>query len=133
MGSEVLGAQCIVLWGCNASKSNPIGLYPKIVKSRKNGAKLIVIDPRRIKEAEMADLWLQIRPGTDLALMLGWIRLIIANDLYDHEFVDNWTVGFEALKAAVEPYTPEKVSEITWCLLILLLNQQQCMQRSAQP
>ena len=43
----------------------------------------------------MADLWLQIRPGTDLALMLGWIRLIIEEDLYDHDFVDKWTVGFE--------------------------------------
>jgi thiosulfate reductase/polysulfide reductase chain A len=113
MGSEVMGAQCIVLWGSNASKSNPIGLYPQIVRARKNGAKLIVIDPRRIKEAEMADLWLQIRPGTDVALMLGWIRFIITNDLYDHEFVGKFTVGFEELKAAVEPYTPEKVSEIT--------------------
>jgi anaerobic selenocysteine-containing dehydrogenase len=113
MGSETWQAQCIVLWGSNASNSNPIGLYPKIVKARKNGARLIVIDPRRIKEAEMADLWLQIRPGTDLALMLGWIRLIIANKLYDHEFVDKWTIGFEELKAAVEPYTPEKVAGIT--------------------
>jgi anaerobic selenocysteine-containing dehydrogenase len=113
MGSEVLSARCVVVWGCNASKSSPIGLYPRIVKARKNGAKLIVIDPRRTKEAEKADLWLQIRPGTDLALMLGWIRHIIANDLYDHDFVANWTVGFEELKAAVEPYTPEKVSGIT--------------------
>ena len=61
----------------------------------------------------MADLWLQIRPGTDVALMLGWIRLIIEEDLYDHDFVENWTVGFEELKAAAEAYTPEKVSEIT--------------------
>ncbi len=113
MNSEVLDAQCIVLWGCNASQSSPIGLYPQLVKARKNGAKLIVIDPRRIKEAEKADLWLQIRPGTDLALMLGWIRLITADNLYDHEFVSRWTVGFEELKTVVEPYTPEKVSEIT--------------------
>ncbi|MCF8026425.1 MAG: molybdopterin-dependent oxidoreductase [Desulfobacteraceae bacterium] len=113
LGSEVPGARCIVIWGCNASKSSPIGLYPQIVKARKNGAKLIVIDPRKTKEAEKADLWLQIRPGTDLALLLGWIRYIIANNLYDHEFVANWTVGFEELKAAVEPYTPEKASEIT--------------------
>jgi anaerobic selenocysteine-containing dehydrogenase len=113
LGSEVPGARCVVVWGCNASKSSPIGLYPQIVKARKNGAKLIVIDPRRTKEAEKADLWLQIRPGTDLALMLGWIRHIIANDLYDHEFVANWTIGFDELKAAVETYTPEKVSEIT--------------------
>ena len=113
MGSEVMAARCIVMWGSNASKSNPIGLYPQIVMARKNGAKLIVIDPRRTKEAGMADMWLQIRPGTDVALMMGWIRFIIANDLYDREFVNNFTVGFEELKSAVESYTPEKVSEIT--------------------
>jgi anaerobic selenocysteine-containing dehydrogenase len=108
-----MGSRCVVLWGNNASNSSPIYLHAQIVKARKKGAKLIVIDPRRIKEAEMADLWLQIRPGTDLAMMLGWIRLIIEEDLYDHDFVANWTVGFEELKAAVEAYTPEKVSEIT--------------------
>ncbi len=113
LGSEVFGAKCVVMWGCNASQSNPIGLTPKIAHARKNGAKLIVIDPRRTKEAEQADLWLQIRPGTDLALMLGWIRLIIKEGLYDRKFVSNWTIGFEELVASVEQYTPEKVSEIT--------------------
>lgn len=113
MGSEVAGAKCVVMWGCNASKSNPVGLYPQIVHARKNGAKVMVIDPRRTKEAEKADMWLKIRPGTDLALMLGWIRYIIKNDLYDREFVANWTVGFEELKVAVESYTPERVAEIT--------------------
>ena len=110
---EVSETRCIVLWGCNASQSSPIGLYPQLVKARKKGAKLIVIDPRKIKEAEMADLWLQIRPGTDLAMMLGWIRLIITERLYDHDFVAKWTIGFEELKVAAEAYTPEKVSEIT--------------------
>jgi anaerobic selenocysteine-containing dehydrogenase len=113
MGSEIMGAKCIVMWGSNASKSNPIGTYPQIVMARKNGAKLIVIDPRKTKEAEMADMWLQIRPGTDVALMMGWICYIITNDLYDHEFVENYTIGFEELKTAVESWTPEKVSEIT--------------------
>ncbi len=121
MGSEIMGARCIVLWGNNASKSSPVGLYPQILKARKNGAKLIVIDPRRTQEAEMADLWLQIRPGADLALMLGWIRHIIANDLYDHDFVANWTVGFEELKAAVASYVPEKVSGITGLPVDLIL------------
>lgn len=113
LGSEVPGAKCIVLWGNNFSQSDPNLMYPMLVRARKSGARMIVIDPRRTKEADMADLWLQIRPGTDLALMLGWIRLIIAEDLYDHEFVSRWTVGFDELKVAVESYTPEKVSEIT--------------------
>jgi anaerobic selenocysteine-containing dehydrogenase len=113
MGSEIYAANCIVMWGCNASQSNPNLLYPMVVNARKNGAKLIVIDPRRTKEAEKADLWLQIRPGTDLALMLGWIRIIIKEELYDKDFVSEWTVGFEELKREVDSYTPEKVSEIT--------------------
>ena len=122
MGSEVPGAKCIVLWGSNYSQSDPNLAYPKVVRARKNGAKLIVIDPRRTKEAEMADLWLQIRPGTDLALMLGWTHIIIKEELYDRDFVSNWTVGFDDLKAHVEAYTPEKVSEITSIPVNLILD-----------
>jgi thiosulfate reductase/polysulfide reductase chain A len=111
--SEVMGAKCVVIWGAGPSKSEPTGLFAQMVRAKKQGAKLIVIDPRRTKEAEMADLWLQVRPGTDVALMLGWIRLIIEKDLYDHDFVANWTVGFDDLKETIAPYTPEKVAEIT--------------------
>jgi anaerobic selenocysteine-containing dehydrogenase len=108
-----LGAQCIVSWGNNPSNSEPTYAYAQLLHARKDGAKLITIDPRRTKEAEKADLWLQIRPGTDVAMMLGWIRLIITEDLYDHDFVANWTIGFDDLKEAVSAYTPEKVAEIT--------------------
>ena len=111
--SEIMGAKCVVIWGSNASKSEPTGRHAHIVRAKKQGAKLIVVDPRRIKEVEMADLWLQIRPGTDAAMMLGWIRLIIEEELYDRDFVANWTMGFEDLKQAAAPYTLEKVSEIT--------------------
>jgi anaerobic selenocysteine-containing dehydrogenase len=65
-----------------------------ILQAQKNGAKLIVVDPRRIPEAEKADMWLPIRPGTDVALMLGWLRIIIEENLYDTDFVANWTIGF---------------------------------------
>ena len=105
---------CVVLWGHGPSQSDPIGLYPQILQAQKNGAKLMVVDPRRIAEAEKADLWLQIRPGTDVALMLGWIRIIIEEGLYDRDFVANWTVGFEDLKTAAAAYTPQRVAEITW-------------------
>ena len=111
---DVMHTQCVVLWGHGPSKSNPIGLYPMIRQAQKNGAKLIVIDPRRIAEAQKADMWLPIRPGTDVALMLGWLRIIIEENLYDADFVANWTVGFEDLKTAAAAYTPEKVAEITW-------------------
>jgi thiosulfate reductase / polysulfide reductase chain A len=112
--SDMRRTECIVLWGQAQSVSEPNLGFPQIAAAKKNGARLIVVDPRRIREAEMADIWLQIRPGTDLALMLGWLRLIIAEGLYDRDFVEHWTVGFEDLRHAASDYTPEKVSEITW-------------------
>jgi anaerobic selenocysteine-containing dehydrogenase len=106
--------KCLVVWGKGPSQSDPILGFPEIVAAKKRGAKLIVVDPRRTREAELADLWLAIRPGTDVALMLGWLRLIIEQGWYDRDFVERWTVGFEDLRAAAAPYTPEKVSAITW-------------------
>ena len=111
---DTRNAKCIVIWGRAASKSAQVTSYPALEHARKQGAKFIVIDPRRIPETRMADMWLQIRPGTDLALMLAWIRIIIEEDLYDRDFVDKWTVGFNRLKESVREYSPEKVSEITW-------------------
>ncbi|NTV33546.1 MAG: molybdopterin-dependent oxidoreductase, partial [Deltaproteobacteria bacterium] len=67
---DVMQTKCVVLWGHAPSHSDPIGLYGMILAAKKNGARLIVVDPRRIPEAEKADLFLQIRPGTDVALML---------------------------------------------------------------
>jgi anaerobic selenocysteine-containing dehydrogenase len=110
---DVRRTKCIVLWGHGPSQSNP-GLFGQIAKAKKNGAKLLVVDPRRIREAEMADMWLPIRPGTDVALMLGWLRIIIEEEFYDRDFVEKWTVGFEDLKKAVDDYTPQRVAEITW-------------------
>lgn len=105
---DVMQARCIVLWGHCPSRSAPIGLYPKLKQAKKQGARLVVVDPRRIPEAEMADMWLPIRPGTDAALMLGWIKIIIEEGLYDSEFVTNWTEGLEDLKAVAAEYTPGK-------------------------
>jgi thiosulfate reductase / polysulfide reductase chain A len=73
-----------------------------------------VIDPRRTREARFADLGLPIRPGTDVALMLAWLHLIIEEGWYDRDFVERWTTGFDDLRAAVAPYTPERVAAITW-------------------
>jgi anaerobic selenocysteine-containing dehydrogenase len=106
--------KCLVVWGNAPSQSDPILGFPEIVAAKKRGAKLVVVDPRRTREAELADLWLPIRPGTDVALMLGWLRLMIEEGWYDRDFVERWTVGFEDLRLAVAPYTPEKVSAITW-------------------
>jgi anaerobic selenocysteine-containing dehydrogenase len=113
-GGDLRQTKCIVLWGHAPSQSYPIVSYPQIVKAKKDGTQLIVVDPRRIPEVDIADMWLPIRPGTDVVLMMGWLRLIIEEGLYDQDFVAEWTVGFEDLRAAVSGYTPERVAEITW-------------------
>lgn len=110
---DMAQTKCIVLWGQGPSQSRQ-ALFGQIAAAQKRGARLIVVDPRRIKEAEMADIWLPIRPGTDVALMLGWLRIMISENLYDQDFVRQWTSGFEDLKQAVERYTPETVANITW-------------------
>jgi anaerobic selenocysteine-containing dehydrogenase len=111
---DVMKTRCVVLWGHAPSQSNPIGLYPMLLKAKKQGAQLIVVDPRRIPEAEKADMWLAIRPGTDVVLMLGWLRVIIEETLYDPDFVANWTIGFDDLKSAAADYIPQRVADITW-------------------
>jgi anaerobic selenocysteine-containing dehydrogenase len=80
----------------------------------KKGTRLIVIDPRETEMARKADLWLQIRPGTDDALALSMMHVIINENIYDAEFVKEWTIGFDALTQRVKDYTPEWAEKITW-------------------
>jgi thiosulfate reductase/polysulfide reductase chain A len=108
-------AGCFVYCGSNIAQARPVAwqkFKERLAKSPK--PKLIVIDPRETEMAEMADIWLQIRPGTDAALFLAWLNVIIAEGLHDKEFVEKWTYGFEELKQRVQGYPPEKVAEITW-------------------
>jgi anaerobic selenocysteine-containing dehydrogenase len=112
--SFVLGVtKCFIMWGANNAESDPMG-WPHLRSAVKAGEiKLIVIDPRETKSAEIADLYLQIRPRTDGALALGMIRVLIEEDLYDKEFVENWCLGFDEVRAAAAEWTPERTSEIT--------------------
>lgn len=105
--------KCVVLWGAKHSTSSPLRWAgEKGVKER--GGKIIIIDPRGTNEVKFADIWLQLRPGTDTALGLGLINVIINEEIYDKEFVGKWTFGFDELKKRVQEYTPEKVAKITW-------------------
>ncbi|MEM1538296.1 MAG: molybdopterin-dependent oxidoreductase [Candidatus Nezhaarchaeales archaeon] len=106
-------AKCVILWGSNPHHSRPPWVK-RIQEALNKGASLIVIDPRRIPFARMAALHLQPRPGTDAALALGMINVITSEGLYDKEFVERWTFGFEKLVDHVKAYTPERVEEITW-------------------
>lgn len=105
-------AECIVLWGHNPDASEP-PLAARISKLLEQGLKLIVIDPRKIPLAHEG-LFAQIRPGTDCALALGMLNVIIEEGLYDREFVEKYTLGFEELAKHVKAYSPEKVAQITW-------------------
>ncbi|MBI5441265.1 MAG: molybdopterin-dependent oxidoreductase [Deltaproteobacteria bacterium] len=108
-----LDTKCMVFVGNNAEQAIR-KLWFAVLDIQKAGSKLIVIDPRRTVPAEKADLWLQLRPGTDAALMLAMIHVILEEDLYDKAFVAKWCHGFEELKAGAREYPPEKVEEITW-------------------
>jgi len=109
---DEMNAKCIIVWGTNPEESN-ITEYHDILTAKKRGAKLIVIDPRETRLARKADIYIQIRPQTDCALALGMINVIIVEGLYDKQFVDTWTIGFEQLKDHVKEYSPETVSAIT--------------------
>ncbi|MBW1916218.1 MAG: molybdopterin-dependent oxidoreductase, partial [Deltaproteobacteria bacterium] len=109
--------ECLMAWGNQASFTSDDSPHPCAVGFRdavRNVNKLIVVDPRFTWEASKANLWLQLRPGTDAALALGMLNVIINEDLYDKDFVEQWTFGFDKLKDRVQEYTPEKVEEITW-------------------
>ncbi|MDY6791354.1 MAG: molybdopterin-dependent oxidoreductase [Thermodesulfobacteriota bacterium] len=107
--------KCIMVWGNNVVISNP-DCYkgePFSVSLNK-GAKLIAVDPRLTRIAARADIWLQLRPGTDTALALGMLHVIVNEGLYDREFVENYVHGWEPFVKRVNEYPLDKVARITW-------------------
>ena len=107
--------KCIIIWGNEPVATSPDGFLGHwIVDCMRRGSKLIVIDPRRTWVAAHAEIWMQIRPGTDAALALAMLNVIINENLYDEAFVRKWTYGFDELKKRVQEYPPEKVAKITW-------------------
>jgi anaerobic selenocysteine-containing dehydrogenase len=105
---------CIVAWGLNAAETN-LTVHQVSQKAIKSSmTKLIVINPMNIGIVGNADLWLRIRPGSDLALALGMLHVIINEGLYDKVFVDKWAVGFKELEAHIQDYPPERVEALTW-------------------
>jgi len=110
---EEMDSHLYILWGHNPEQSDfPLKLALK--RNRNQGARLVVIDPKRIPLADMADLYLQIRPGTDGALALAMMHVIINEKLYDRDFIEQHTFGFERLVPHVQKYTPEWAEEVTW-------------------
>ena len=102
----------IIAWGANIHGAN-IHLWPFIEEARRNGAKLVVIDPYETRTARCADWYLPVHPGTDVALAMGMMRVIINEGLYDADYVSRHTVGFEQLREKVQEYSPEKTASLT--------------------
>jgi len=105
-------ADLFFLIGANMADCHPI-LFLRIMDRVKAGAKLIVVDPRRNATADKASLYMQIKPGTDLALLNGLLHLIVKNGHTDPAFIAEFTSGWEAMPGFLEDYPPDRVSEIT--------------------
>ncbi len=108
--------RCIIMWGCNPLWTNP-DEYKGVSfwRAYEKGAKLIVIDPRKGFLAKKADKWLQIRPGTDIALAFGFFRVIIEEELYDKEFVAQYIHGWnDFVERVMKDYPLDRVEKITW-------------------
>lgn len=115
LGADIEGvphSDLVLLWGTNTLTANP-HLWPFILKARENGATVIAIDPIRTRTAAQCDEWVAIRPGTDAALALGMMHVLLERGLQDDAYIAAHTLGFEQLRERAREYTPEYVSTIT--------------------
>lgn len=101
----------IIVWGRNDHNSKP-RLFENILYAKERGAKLIVIDPVKTELAQIADSWLQIKPGGDGLFAMAMMNVIIKEKLYDQKFVDKWTLGFDQLSQSIDAYSPKIISKI---------------------
>jgi len=109
---QFIHSRYIIAWASNIHGNN-VHLWPYIVEARRRGAKLVVIDPYRTRTAACADWYLPINPGTDCALALAMMHVIISEGLCDADYVEKYTLGFDALREKVKAYPPERAAEWT--------------------
>ncbi|MEM1140185.1 MAG: molybdopterin-dependent oxidoreductase, partial [Pseudomonadota bacterium] len=107
--------KCIVLMGHNPRRHSWTPIYNYIRAAQARGAKLVVMDPRQSDNAKRADIWLPLKAGSDAAMMFGWLKVIFDEGLYDKNFVEDWTIGFQELRARVNEYPLERVAKLTGC------------------
>src|SRR6202166_1884469 len=105
-------ARLILIWGSNPVVSN-LHLWSRVQEAKRRGAKLIAIDPYRSQTAEKCHEHLALMPGTDAALALGMMHVLIGEHLIDRDYIDRYTLGFEQLAVRVRDYAPQRVAEIT--------------------
>lgn len=109
---DIIHSRYIILWGTNPVLSNQ-HLWPFIKEAKNNGATIVTVDPFQSKTSEESDWHIQPRPGTDTALALGLMHVILAENLQDEEYINNYTIGIAQLEEHVQKYDPETVAQIT--------------------
>ncbi len=109
---DIAKSRLLVFWGFNAAVS-AVHLWQLALEARSRGARIVTVDPRRSETAKRSDLWVQPRPGTDVALAYGVAREIIESGFVDLEFVSKYTLGFEAFREEALKWTPERVEQVT--------------------
>src|SRR5512136_2954413 len=109
---EIEGMEVIFIVGSNTKETHPV-IANRMIKAYRKGAKIIVADPRKVPMVKFADVFLKIRPGTDIALLNGMAHVILKEGLQNEEFIREKTEGFDAWKRSLDDFTPEKVKLIT--------------------
>ncbi|MDP3790228.1 MAG: molybdopterin-dependent oxidoreductase, partial [Candidatus Omnitrophota bacterium] len=110
--SEIGNADCIFIIGSNTTEAHPV-IALEVKRAKAKGSRIIVVDPRSTRVAELADIYLQIKPGSDIALLNAMMSVIISSGLEDKAFIQSRTEGYQEFKETVMRYTPSKASEIT--------------------
>lgn len=106
---------CVIVWGCDPLTSNPdFQLGHWVTDLMQRGTKIVTVDPRTTWLAAHSEIHLALRPGTDGALAMGILNVLITEGLYDRDFVDRWTYGFEALAERVSAWTPQETAKVCW-------------------
>jgi thiosulfate reductase/polysulfide reductase chain A len=111
--TDIANTRMLVLLGYHLGENMHNTQVQEFSQAIANGAKIVVLGPRYSVAAGKADWYLPIKPGTDIALLLSWMHVLINENLYDKEYVDKYAVGFEQLRQHVRPYSPERVWTIT--------------------
>ncbi len=109
---EIEDSKLLFVFGYNAADSHPI-VARRIVRAKEKGAQIITVDPRRTEAARISDLWLPITNGANMALVNACANVLIEEDLYNHDYVEKYTEGFESYRETVSRYSPEAVEHIT--------------------
>ncbi len=110
---DLSNTNCAVFWGSNPNQSEKRSWTHLVKMKKEKDVKIIAVDPRQTKTTDIADIWLRPRPGTDTAMAMAWLNVIINEELYDKDFVKNWTTGFDRLRERIQEYPPDKVAKIT--------------------